>query len=186
MTKDPSLSLVQKRSISQLGISAICIGLVSMAIYFIGHFYVSYYSAIGIRESASSFGLAFLLFVGGVTLFFFYRVGESLILGFIIGNLLDRLLVLILYYKYATIGVFVFPLISSLIMGVIWYYHRTDLPPKNKYLVIVLMIAIVIIIAAKLVYLFISPIEIYGNINYPAAGGSSPLFEALSFKVICG
>jgi len=89
--------------------------------------------------------------VGGVILFGYERFGNAAILGFIVGNVIDRAIICALYSSYIALGTMVVPIMSSLIMAVVWYKNREVQDLKKPYLLMVLVLVLLIIVHPKLV-----------------------------------
>lgn len=126
-------------------------GLLLSIYYTLGYFFVYYFISLGWADYGSALGLSLLLLVGGMMLFVRERLGNATIVGFIIGNIIDRGIIGVLYSSYVTWGTILIPITSSLIMAVVWYKNREVLELKNVYQLIVLILVVLIVVHPKLV-----------------------------------
>lgn len=134
-----------------LGGASILMGLLLSVYYFLGYFFVYYFTSLGWKDYGSALGLSLLLLVGGVILFGHERFGNAAILGFIVGNVIDRIFICSIYSGDVSLGMVLFPTMSSLIMAVVWYKNREVQDLKKPYLLMVLVLVLLIIVHPKLV-----------------------------------
>ena len=132
--------------------TAIILGFSICVTHLFNFLYIDYFSAIGARETLSSFLLGVLLLIAGITLPQNYKLGESMILGFILGSILDRLIVLLLYWEYATFDIFLLPILSSFIMMSVWYVTKDESEIHSKYLFCIIILLLLIIGLPKIMF----------------------------------
>ena len=137
-----------------LGIISIIIGFLNCGIHMYNYAFIQYFSAIGVGEYGSAFFFGVMLFFTGIIIFRNYDLGIIFVFGFLIGNIIDRLIVYILYFDYATPDIFIVPLFSSILMGVSWYLCKESYIFRRSYLVRILIIIITIIIVPKVISVF--------------------------------
>lgn len=130
---------------------AIIIGLLSSLIYLFNFFFIQYYSSIGIRESGSSFGFSLMLFVAGFIAFKNFSLGRALMFGYVIGCILERALVYILYKENVSIDIFLLPLVSSAIILVMLVFSRDNFPFSKRYNWIVGFLIVIITVIPKII-----------------------------------
>ena len=87
----------------RIGIVAIILGLLSCFSYIFAHFYISYFSSLGIKEWFSSFCLSIILTISGFFLTKEKKIGVFLLNSFIYGTYLDRLIAKLIWFEYITI-----------------------------------------------------------------------------------
>lgn len=136
---------------TMLGGASILMGLLLSVYYFLGYFFVNYFTSLGWKDYGSALGLSLLLLFGGIVLFINYGLGNTAIVGFIVGNVIDRIFICSIYSGDVSLGMVLFPTMSSLIMAVVWYKNREVQDLKKPYLLMVLMLVLLIIVHPKLV-----------------------------------
>jgi len=133
-----------------LGFTSIILGFLLNIMHIISYFFIFYFTSLGWADYGSSIGLNFLLTFGGVMIFINYCLGSTAILGFIVGNIIDRIIVCGMYGDFVSFGMILFPAISSLIMAVIWVKNREKHDFKNIQLIIISLFVLFIIFFPKL------------------------------------
>lgn len=149
LPKFPNGQTVSKKTI--LGGASILMGLLLSIYYTLGYFFVNYFTSLGWPDYGSALGLSLLLLVGGMILFVHDSLGNAAILGFIIGNLIDRGVICMLYSSHIALEMMVVPIMSSLMMAVVWYKNREVQALKNLHQLIVLILVLLIVVHPKLV-----------------------------------
>lgn len=142
-----------KISNKKLSYFSIIYGAFTCIIYTYEHLFVSYFVSIGLRETASAFGLGLLLILGGIIIVYHEELGKKIIVGYVLGNVIDRLLVLILYAEYVTFSTFTVPIIGALAIGYLLYIQDdTSSEKNNTYVYAVSAIILLIIIVPKVIF----------------------------------
>lgn len=136
----------------QLSYFSILYGIFTCVIYISEYLFISYFVSIGLRETASAFGLGLLLILGGIILIRHLSLGKKIILGYIFGNIIDRLLVLILYTEYVTFSTFTIPVIGVLATGYLLYHSNVSINKNSAYIYVIAAIILLIIIVPKVFF----------------------------------
>jgi len=105
---------MKKELYKKIGVIALILGILSSLSYWYAHFYISYFSAIGIIEWFSSFCLSLILILAGLFLLNIKEIGVLLLKGFIFGTYLDRIISIILWYENITITEIINPILLTL------------------------------------------------------------------------
>lgn len=113
----------------RIGFTAFVLGFLMCVIYLYTHFFIVYFTGIGIREWLSSFCLSIMLILSGILLLRNIDTGLLLLNGFIFGTIIDRIIAVILYWEYIDYLFVIMPSTVALVFGVILYH-----PKHSRYL----------------------------------------------------
>ncbi len=132
-----------------LGNSATIIGIALTILHVYNQLFIHYFSAIGVREWGSALGLSIILTVGGLLIFLKKDIAEYLIFGFIAGNFLDRIIVILAYFDNISIDVILMPLVSAIIMGLILKFTLEKRLDDKNYRIRAFLITLIVVLLPK-------------------------------------
>ena len=134
---------------SKLPIAAIIVGMLNMAIYCFEYFFIMYFTSIGLPERGSAFLLSLLLTIGGLYWGNYRSLGKAFIIAFMLGTLVDRILVSSLFPSGITIQIIFQPLLSMLIIWYFWYHQEEVSTIKAKHKILAFLLALLVIFWPK-------------------------------------
>lgn len=126
----------------KLSFCAITLGLIQCLIYLYNYIFIDYFSSIGLAESLSTFGYSLLLIIAGVINLGNSSLGRPLLWSFVIGSILERIVVVFLYRENISIDIFILPITSSIIIGMLLYFLKNGYTAyKRNYVIIAAIIS---------------------------------------------
>ena len=137
---------------NRLGVISVIVGFLYCSIYLLSHFFISYFSSVGIKEWFSPFCLFLLLILAGVLLILKKNLGLFLLNGFIVGIIIERIAAFIFYHEYVSYFNFIFPIFIGFSFGYILYFSK-----YSKYLKCEAQQILVILITVLILFIIIFP-----------------------------
>lgn len=135
-----------------LSISAIILGFILCLIYLYNYFFIDYFSSIGLAESTSTFGFSLLLIIAGFINLRNLDLGRSLLWSFVVGSIIERVIVYLLYQENISMDILILPIIASAIIGGLLYFSKVKKEYNKGYQTISVVIISLITLLPKVIF----------------------------------
>ncbi len=113
----------------RLGWVSMIIGILYCGNYLFSHYFLAYFSSVGIKEWLSPFCLFVILIISGFLLILKKERGLLFMRSFIFGIVIERIIAFIMFNEYVIYFEFIFPIVIGLSFGYFNFFSK-----YSKYL----------------------------------------------------